>query len=274
MVMQSFEYMGSIACYQGYCPNPSTFLSTMWSLGATGSAVYANGASWLSLANAVSNISGDLLTFTIFGDVQSEFDPPPGVDDYLLVGRVGDNNGEIMMPPYYANEAGMVIAKKTVANATGPTSVEGILTLDRYGYYIPRAQGQNVGMTTPQTAALLSASLLAPVAWPFSSDAGHVAAYTFISNQLCCSDIRAAYTNLNVSPEVWLTQLYQIIYPGDSQGFTEDEFDDVQGQLETEFQYLSLVRNLQNNILSLYESQQSNVALISQEAEDDVIADV
>jgi hypothetical protein len=67
---------------------------------------------------------------------------------------------------------------------------------------------------------------------------------------------------------------HQLIYPGDGQSFTEDDFDDVQGQLETEFQYLSLVRNLQNNILSLYQSQQSNVALILQEAEADVVADV
>jgi hypothetical protein len=214
------------------------------------------------------------MTFRIFGDIQPAFDPN-GVDDYLLVGRSINNVPfYIGMPNFTGSEAGMVIAKKTVKNAKGPTNVEGVLTLDRYGYYIPRVQGQAVGLVSPQTASVLNGSLLSPTPWPYSSDLGHQNAYAYISTQLCCSDIRSAYVNLNASPDVWLTNLYQLPYSPDQPGFTEDDFDDVQAQLEIEFAYLSQIRNLQNNILSLYQSQQSNVALILQQAEDDVIADV
>jgi hypothetical protein len=151
----------------------------------------------------------------------------------------------------------MVMNKKTVLNATGPTTVEGVLTQDQYGYYAPVVQGNSTGMVTPQVTSVLNASLLSPTPWPFSSDSGHQAAYTYISTQLCCSDIRSAYVNLNISPDVWLTNLYQLIYPGTSAGFTENDFDDVQGQLAIEFGYLSDIRNLQNNILSLYQSQET-----------------
>jgi hypothetical protein len=227
---------------------------------------------WDSLATTIGHIGGDPMTFKIFGGTQ--FDPT-GVDDYLLVGRSINNVPSLIaMPSFVGSEAGMVIAKKTVSNAKGPTNVEGMLTLDRYGYYIPRAQGRAVGLVSPQTASVLNASLLSPTAWPYSSDTGHQNAYTYISTQLCCSDIRSAYVNLNASPDVWLTNLYQLPYDPDQPGFTEDDFDDVQAQLEIEFGYLSQIRNLQNNILSLYQSQQSNVALILQQAEDDVIADV
>jgi hypothetical protein len=229
---------------------------------------------WDSLANRINDIGGDPLTFKIFGDTQPAFDPN-GVDDYLLVGRSVNNvDFSIAMPPFNGAEAGMVIAKKTVSNAKGPTTVEGMLAQDRYGYYAPRVQGQAVGLVAPQTASVLNASLLSPTPWPYSSDSGHQNAYTYISTQLCCSDIRSAYVNLNASPDVWLTNLYQLLYSPDQSGFTEDDFDDLKAQLAIEFGYLSQIRNLQNNILSLYQSQQSNVALILQQAEDDVIADV
>ncbi len=45
-------------------------------------------------------------------------------------------------------------------------------------------------------------------------------------------------------------------------------------QLATEFNYVQLVRNLQNNILSLYQDQQSNVGLILDQAAADIKADI
>jgi hypothetical protein len=130
-------------------------------------------------------------------------------------------------------------------------------------------------LMTPQIASLGNASLLAPTPWPFMSTTAEQNAYTWISTQLCCSDIRASYVNLNVSPEVWLSQLDGLDYPSDQSGsFSAAAFNDVKGQLQTEFQYVSLARNLESNILSLYQSQQSNVALILQEAENAVMADI
>jgi hypothetical protein len=173
------------------------------------------------------------------------------------------------------DHVGKPILRHTLANATSPSSVEGVLVQDRQGYYTPRLQGLQQGLALPQTAALASASLLAPVAWPFSSTTGEQNAYTYISNQLCCEDIRATYINENASTEIWLTQLEQLSYPSSQSGsFSQTDFDDVQTQLATEFNYVALVRNLENNIAALYQSQQSNVALILQQASDDVQADI
>jgi hypothetical protein len=77
--------------------------------------------------------------------------------------------------------------------------------------------------------------------------------------------------NLNASPETWLTLLVQLDYDPSVPGFTEDDFDDMQGQLATEFDYLTLVRQFQSNVVSLYQDQQSNVSLVLQEASDTVL---
>jgi hypothetical protein len=81
--------------------------------------------------------------------------------------------------------------------------------------------------------------------------------------------------NLNASPAVWLAQIQQLAYPaGQSSKFSEADFNDVKGQLATEFSYLALARNLQTNILSLYQNQQSNVELILNQAASDIKANI
>jgi hypothetical protein len=152
---------------------------------------------------------------------------------------------------------------------------------------------------SPQVATLSSASLLPPATWLYSADdarpsttSGQKNAYSWFSYQICCSDIRATYTNLNASPSVWLTQLYELTYPNQPAGssgptcgsnangpiscgpFSYDDFNTVREQLAKEFAYVSDARNLQNNILSLYQSQQSNVGLILQQATDDIEANL
>ncbi len=229
---------------------------------------------WDALAQAVSQIGGDDLTFKIVGDNHPAFNADKR-DDYLLAGRAQPNVYTNTPLPLNAPETGYAIRRHTAVNAVSPTSVEGVLVQDQEGYYFPRLQGTLQNMVPPQVTSLTSASLQLPVSWPFSSTQGQQNAYTWISQQLCCSDIRASYINLNVSPENWLTELEQLSYPSSQSGsFSQADFDDVKGQLATEFQYVTVVRNLQSNILALYESQQSNVALILQEAQDAVLADI
>ncbi len=179
------------------------------------------------------------------------------------------------MPPLVAQETGYAIRRHTSVAATSPTNVEGVLVQDHEGYYFPRVQGALQSLASAQITSLVSASLQPSMPWPFMSTQGQQNAYTWISGQLCCSDIRASYINLNISPEKLLTQLTQISYPSAQSGsFTQADFNDVREQLEIEFGYVSDVRNLQSNILALYQSQQSDVALILQQAQDDVLADI
>lgn len=234
---------------------------------------------WNELAQVIQTIGGDPLTFKMVGLKINGASLPifdqDGKDDYLLVGRPLARVYTNSMPPFHGEETGYAITRHTLSNATSPTSVEGVLALDHEGYYAPRLQGPAHGMMTPQIASLASASLRSAIPWPMVSTTGQRNAYSWISSELCCSDIRASYINLNVSPEIWLTQLYQLTYPSDQQGsFSASDFDDVRDQLAIEFNYVALVRNLQTNILSLYQSQQSNVALILEQAEDEVESNI
>jgi hypothetical protein len=231
-------------------------------------------STWDRLANTVTTIGGDYLTFKILGDTHPAFNADHK-DDYLLVGRPIPAAGLLQMPRFNGQETGYVITRHTVNKAATPTNVEGVLALDREGYYTPRLQGSQQNLIVPQTTQAMSASLLAPVAWPYSTTSGQQAAYTWLSSQLCCSDIRASYINRNISPGTWLTQLDQLSYPSDqSASFTQTDFEDVKGQLELEFNYVGLIRNLESNINALYQSQQSDVALILEQAEGDVQADI
>jgi hypothetical protein len=241
-------------------------------------------ATWDAMVNAVASFGADTMTLKILGDIHTPFNPPPNggnstnppaPDDYLLVGRpIAFTEQFIAMPEFQGQESGYVILRHTLANATTPTTLEGVLVQDHEGYYTPHLQGLQRGLILPQTAVIAGASLLTSIGWPYTSTTGEQNAYSYLSNQLCCADIRATYVNQNASPENWLTQVYQLTYPSSQVGFTQADFNDVQTQLEIEFNYVSLVRNLQNNILNLYQSQQSNVALILQQAEDEVQSDI
>jgi hypothetical protein len=103
----------------------------------------------------------------------------------------------------YAAEESSQISRQTLVNPP-PSNMYGILKLDHQGYYKPALYSAYPGFTLPIVTPLLSASVLPPVLWPFQGDPGHAAAYTWISQQLCCNDIRAAYVNLNSTPETWL----------------------------------------------------------------------
>jgi hypothetical protein len=232
------------------------------------------------------------MTGKILGDRYIWFDYD-GLDDYLLVGKVTanappfadtDNFTAGTSARYTAQESGYVINRHTVAGATSPTKVEGVLVPDHEGYYTPHMQGFQHGVMVPQVTTLASASLLPPLAWPFSAGdtaatAGERTAYSYISNLICCTDIRQTYLNLNASPTAWMGQLEQLSYntivandPSFGKNVTSDEYEQVTSQLTKEFGYVADARNLNTNILSLYQSEQSNVGLILTQANDDILS--
>jgi hypothetical protein len=232
---------------------------------------------WETFVQSIAKIGGEPMTLRLLGDDHLAFDHD-GQDDYLLVTKGVPDAAPVMEAftagtgsRYTAAEAGYVINRHTLANASSPTQVEGVLIMDHQGYRTPGLQGSQQGVMSPQITSISSASLLPPTAWPYTTTASEQSAYTWISNQLCCSDIRAVYINLNASPAIWLTQLQQLTYPSDqSSNFSAADFNDIKGQLGTEFNYLAVVRNLQNNILSMYQNQQSNVGLILDQAASDI----
>jgi hypothetical protein len=250
---------------------------------------------WEQFVQTLAGLGADPMTVRVLGYGNAPAFDPDGKDDYLLVGKteaysppVGEQWHAGLKTRYTAQESGYVISRHTLANATSPTQVEGVLVPDHQGYYTPHLQSQLRGLVVPQVTAVSDASLLPATVWPYSAQdtkatAGEVNAYNYISNELCCTEIRSNYTNLNISPVVWLTELSQLTAPTSAPTcapgvtcwpFDSNEFTAVRNQLETEFVYLDGVRNLQNNFLSLYQNQQSNVGLILQQAASDIKADV
>ena len=251
---------------------------------------------WESFVEHIQPLGAEPMTVRILGDNHKAFNSD-GKDDYLLVGKMTQyappvveqftaGTQAVTHSRYTAQESGYVINRHTAADATSPTQVEGVLVMDHQGYYTPHMQAPARGLMVPQVTSLASASLLAPVAWPYTANSQQQqqqqGAYTWISLALCCMDIRASYINLNASPEIWLTQLDQLTFPPANDanyqqygnGFTATDFSDVKDQLAQEFAYVADARNLQNNILSLYQDQQSNVGLILDQAASDIKADL
>jgi hypothetical protein len=231
---------------------------------------------WDSVAQTVYSMGG---TWEAFEQTDQADNPDPintnatGLMDYTLVGEQWTAASNIGQP--YGAEAASTISRQNILNPV-PSNMEGILKVDHQGYYEPSNFSQYSGLLPSVVATLTSASLLPNTGWPLTGSAGTPgdnAAYTWISQQLCCDDIRSAYSNLNIDPDVWLTEIYQLNGSNQS-SFTQQEFSAVQGQLAQELAYVAEVRELQNNIVSLYQDQQSNLSLILQQAQDTVIANL
>lgn len=256
----------------GYKSYPYLFIISAF--GDTGYDGAARGT-WFQTSQLMAQIGGTQQTFYLVNDPA---DDPPPTDDYTLVGffvdqvsgRVGPETG---LEGEVGAEQSSVIARETERFPLD-SDMEGILTVDHRGYYGPGTTGHRLGLASVEAAEILSASLLGHTPWPFPGPdpAKSMAAYRWISQQLCCDDLRATYVNLNVSPTVWLTQLPQLTYdaallPDSSQA----DFDAMIAQLTTELQYLALVRQLQANVLGLYQAQQANVGLLLAQATNEVV---
>ncbi len=229
----------------------------------------ANRARWYQLAQMVGFLGGTEQVFYLVNN--QEHSPPPQIDDYTLVGAFIDNRNTGLQNTYY-KEMSSVISRETEAFPLN-SDMEGLLKMDHQGFYSPGPVGHNLGLASVAIADAVSASLVSPTPWPFPGPdpAKSQVAYTWISQQLCCDDIRSAYVNLNVSPNTWLTLLQQLAYSSTLlPNSDEEDFNDMKQQLATEFEYVSAVRLLQTNVTSLYQQQQSNVPLLLQAAQDQV----
>ena len=207
-----------------------------------------------------------------------EITPAPPSDDYTLVGFYVDGARLVAtgLEGQVGAESSSVISKATERYPLA-SDMEGLLRLDRQGYYSPGPAGHNLGLGSRLTAEVLSASLLAPTAWPYPGPdaAKSQAAYQWISQTLCCSDIRGAYVNLNADPRLWLADLRTLSYDANVvPDSSAADFAAMVEQLETEFRYLTLVRVFQGNLDRLYLNQQANVSLLLQQAFDRITANM
>jgi hypothetical protein len=243
---------------------------------------------WFAFSQQVVSPLGG--TPQVFFLVNNPNQPTQFVDDYTLVGGPIDDTSHVIY--YYRGqyelyhfyptglegevgaELSSVIARETEAMAQ-PSLIEGLLEMDHEGYYGAKQFGHNVGMTSDTIARLVNASVQPPVLWPSGPNAqASQNAYKWISQQICCADMRAAYVNLNIDPASWLTQLEQLSYSAKVPNSDEEDFNYMKTQLATELQYVAGVRRFENNLLGLYQAQQANYGLLLQEAQDNVLANI
>lgn len=251
---------------------------------------------WDRVAQAIQDIGGTYVTFVSLNNpafARDDYDQytknTVPQDDYALVGQWWINGVGINNP--YAMEESSQIARQTEKYPV-PSNVQGVLEKENDGYYRVSMHTKFAGLLPDIAFNFAAAALLPPVNWPLTgpNDSNDLkAAYAWISQQLLvcvngCSDIRAAYTNLNQDPAIWLDLLESLQAPSDTPsncspatcplGFDQNDFDTAKAQLLTEFQYLGVIREYQNNVLGLLQSEQANVSLILQQTTDEVISNI
>jgi hypothetical protein len=236
---------------------------------------------WYQGSQLMGNLGGTQQVFYLANNPQVQ---PFQYDTYTLVGSFTDGGSPESTPTgltQYAAEMSSIISRETEANppASGPgtgADMEGFLRMNPQGFYSPASFGHRLTQDKTLISDIASASLLNPTPWSFPgpSPVGSTAAYAWISQQLCCADVRAAYVNLNVSPQLWLAQLGRLTYPSNTTAFTQADFDAMAQQLATEFQYVILARLFQDNLTKLYQDQQANISLLLQDDYNKVLNNV
>ena len=245
---------------------------------------------WDRAAQGIQNIGGTYATFVSLDNPAYGLDSfdqytPNAVpnDDYVMVGQWWLNSSGTANP--YAKEESSQINRQTI-NGGGGSRMTGLLEKGRDGYYRATLESE-YGEFFPKTSAtIFAAPLLLPIDWPLTgagSTSGQQAAYHWISEQLMgcitnCDDIRAAYSNLNQDPAIWLAVLTSLQMPGDcitsdcGIGFSNSDFQTAQTQLVTELRYVGVIRQYQSNLLTLLQAEQSNQGLILQQELDALLA--
>jgi hypothetical protein len=227
---------------------------------------------WDQVAQRIVRLGGTYVTFQMLDNVN--FTTPnngnsSGNDDYALAGRPWIIESDLAQP--YAAEESSQISRQTSVNPVA-SNMQGVLKMDREGYYAPSVHSNYQGFVPDVVTTMASASYQSPVYWPLNGPndtSESIAAYQWVSQELCCDDIRAAYVNLNAVPDAWLAQMQSLTYV-QTTAFTEQDLAAVKQQLTLEFKYLSALRQFQSNVTSLYADQQANVGLILQQAQDAV----
>ncbi|WP_447963537.1 hypothetical protein [Nitrospira sp. Ecomares 2.1] len=234
---------------------------------------------WYTASQLMGDLGGTQQVFYLANNPNAD---PYLYDDYTLVGSfvdgVGGESTDTGLDQVGA-EMSSIIARETEAfppptGAGHGADMEGFLRVNHQGYYSPASFGHRLNLSKTTIADILSASLLNPTPWPFPGPdpAGSKAAYDWISQQLCCADIRSAYVNLNISPAIWLAELRHLTYDSSRiPNSSPADFDAMVQQLTTEFQYVTLARLFQSNVIGLYQDQQANVSLLLQDDGDKIL---
>ncbi|GJL70436.1 MAG: hypothetical protein NPIRA06_30710 [Nitrospirales bacterium] len=235
-------------------------------------------ATWYNGSQLMEALGGTQQVFYLANNPQVT---PFRYDDYTLVGSFVDGVGGESTNTGLAQvgaEMSSVISRETEGSPpigmNHGADMEGFLRVNSQGFYSPVSFGHRLNLSKTKIADILSASLLNPTPWPFPGPdpAGSKAAYDWISRQLCCTDIRSAYVNLNISPGIWLAELRHLAYDSSKiPNSSAADFDAMVQQLTTEFQYVTLARLFQSNVVGLYQDQQANVSLLFQDASDTIL---
>ena len=250
---------------------------------------------WDRIAQSVQDIGGTYSLFVGLNNPGYQYDPYDQYtanaipeDDYNLVGQWWLNDTGVANP--LGVETSTAISRQIEKYPVGGNT-EGTLEKGVDGYYRVGVSTTHATFLPDATFSLVTAPTMLPIAWPLTgaNDSNALkAAYQWISEQLLlcvsgCVDIRAAYTNLNQSPSIWLATLSALTIPSDCAGqtstmcplgFGQTEFDTAQTQLLAEIRDLGLVRQYQSNVLGLLQSEQANVSVILQQANDELLGNV
>ncbi|MBV9036311.1 MAG: hypothetical protein JO182_17620 [Acidobacteriaceae bacterium] len=234
-------------------------------------------SNWYQQSQFMAKLGGTQQVFYLLNNPENN---PVNHDDYTLVGFFVDQQYAHPVPTglegLVGAEMSSVIARETEVNPQS-SDMEGVLKMGHQGYYVPGSYGHNHNLTNVTISEALSASLMPPTPWPFPVNnlAKSQAAYTWISQQLCCDDVRAAYVNLNASPSLWLSQLQGLTFNSSVLPNSDAaNFNAMKQQLATEFEYVALIRLFQTNVTSLYQDQQANISLLLQQAQNEVISNL
>ena len=197
----------------------------------------ASRAAWYQASNLMAQLGGTQQVFYLLNN--SGANPQPQ-DSYMLVGSFVDLPRLSVFGTGLENRFGAELSS-VISRVTQryplPSDMEGLLVLNHEGFYDPGPTGHNLGLSSVTAAEVLSASLRNPIAWPLPGPDPDrsLAAYDWISQQLCCDDIRATYANLNTSPALWLAGLMQLSYdPAKLPNSSASDFAAVAEQLRTE----------------------------------------
>lgn len=200
------------------------------------------------------------------GTTYSVFDQLGAGDDYALVGSYNLFPSLPTGNSFPTAEASSVVSRaiQPQNSQTLPSNIRGVLTLDKEMGYAPFLSNLTSNLDTSTVSLLDATALQAPVAWPYPQ-AGHPGqqnAYLYFGQETYkCSDIRSSYNNLNSPLSIWYSKISGLQYQSNP-NYSQNDFNLLQGQLETELEYAQTIQNFEGNIDLLYTAQNSNVALL------------
>jgi len=162
-------------------------------------------------------------------------------------------------------EASSVITPETPAGA-----IRGVLNRDHRNFFGPVVS--DLDLVAEVNYDLYTILGNPPVDWPQMDADGKRNAYRYLSRvslkcqpgdtSPVCDDIRLnKYDDFSSTPSIWYTNIKNLPYPGDGNGFDETEFTAVRDQLSNEYNDLDQLFAFRTNLKLLMTENQANVAL-------------